>query len=98
MYGGEIVEHAAVHDLYERPAHPYTRALLATMPSVDGTRSERLLSIPGQPPNLTAHPASCSFAPRCEHAFERCRQENPPIRDIGSGHQVACWLNETSAP
>jgi len=94
MYGGEIVEHAPVHDLFERPAHPYTRALLATMPSVDGSRSERLLSISGQPPNLAKHPTSCSFAPRCEHSFDRCQQQNPAIKDIGNDHEVACWLVE----
>lgn len=94
MYGGEIVEHAPVLELYERPGHPYTKALLATMPSVDGSRSERLLSISGQPPNLSAHPSSCSFAPRCDQAVDRCRQQNPPIRDIGNGHEVACWLVE----
>ena len=94
MYGGEIVEHAPVLELYERPGHPYTKALLATMPSVDGSRSERLLSISGQPPNLSTHPSSCSFAPRCDQAVDRCRQQNPPIRDIGNGHEVACWLVE----
>lgn len=94
MYGGQIVEHASVERLFESPAHPYTRALLATMPSVDGDRADKLLSIPGQPPNLSQHPTSCSFAPRCEHAFARCHAENPPIRDIDEGHQVACWLDQ----
>ena len=92
MYGGQVVEHATVHELFESPAHPYTQALLATMPSVDGSRSDRLLSIPGQPPNLSEHPASCSFAPRCAHAFDRCRNENPALISVAPGHDVACWL------
>jgi peptide/nickel transport system ATP-binding protein/oligopeptide transport system ATP-binding protein len=96
MYGGQIVEHAPVHELFESPAHPYTQALLATMPSVDGTRSERLMSIPGQPPNLSEHPSSCSFAPRCAHAFDRCHKENPQLTAITEGHDVACWLRVES--
>ena len=92
MYGGQVVEHATVHELFESPAHPYTQALLATMPSVDGSRSDRLLSIPGQPPNLSEHPSSCSFAPRCAHAFDRCRNENPALISVAPGHDVACWL------
>jgi oligopeptide transport system ATP-binding protein len=92
MYGGQIVEHALVNDLFEHPAHPYTRALLETLPSVDAERSARLLSIGGQPPSLPAHPQSCSFAARCAHAFARCHQENPQISRIGDQHDVACWL------
>lgn len=93
MYGGQIVEHAPVQSLFESPLHPYTKALLATMPSVDGSRADRLLSIPGQPPNLSGHPSSCSFAPRCEHAFERCLKENPSLSRMAPGHDVACWLS-----
>ncbi len=96
MYGGQIVEHAPVNQLYSDPRHPYTKALLATMPGVDANREERLYSIPGQPPGLSMHPANCPFAPRCEHAFDRCLQENPPIQDLGGGHQVACWLSHPS--
>ncbi len=92
MYGGQIVEHALVEDLFERPAHPYTRALLETLPGVDDTRADRLLSIAGQPPSLTTHPESCPFAPRCAHAFERCHQENPKVTRVGEQHDVACWL------
>jgi len=92
MYGGQIVEHALVEDLFERPAHPYTRALLETLPGVDDTRADRLLSIAGQPPSLTTHPESCPFAPRCAHAFERCHRENPKVTRVGEQHDVACWL------
>ncbi|OED37451.1 peptide ABC transporter ATP-binding protein [Chromatiales bacterium (ex Bugula neritina AB1)] len=92
MYGGQIVEHAKVADLFKNPQHPYTRALLATIPSVDATRSDRLHSIAGQPPSLARQPVSCPFAPRCEHAFDRCLEENPPIAAVADGHDVACWL------
>ncbi len=92
MYGGQIVEHATVEALFKDPRHPYTRALLAAMPSVDAERTEKLHSIAGQPPSLNKRPASCSFAPRCEHAFGRCTEENPPLIETSGGHQVACWL------
>ncbi len=99
MYGGLIVEHAPVQELYDRPKHPYTRALLETLPSVDDNRAGRLNSIKGQPPNLFAPPTACPFAARCEHAFEKCWQENPPILSVGDGHDVACWWDvDTGAP
>lgn len=92
MYGGQIVEHAPVIEIFENPRHPYTRALLAAMPNVDAERGERLQSISGQPPALHDAPSSCSFAPRCEHAFERCYEQNPTLYEVSAGHQVACWL------
>jgi len=91
MYGGLIVEHAAVQTLYERPRHPYTRALLETLPSMDDRRMERLKSIQGQPPSLLAPPRACPFAERCRYAFDKCRQENPPLHIAARGHDVACW-------
>ena len=92
MYGGLVVERASVARLYRDPRHPYTRGLLATLPRLDGTRAERLESIPGQPPNLDRAPSACPFAPRCSHAFDRCRQENPPLEVVADGHEAACWL------
>ncbi|HEU0220978.1 MAG TPA: ABC transporter ATP-binding protein [Paracoccaceae bacterium] len=91
MYGGLVVEHATVESLFANPLHPYTRALLETLPSVDSSRSERLRSISGQPPILGAAPASCPFAARCPHVMERCRRENPPLARRAPGHDVACW-------
>ena len=93
MYGGLVVERAGVGKLYKHPRHPYTRGLLGTLPKLDGTRAERLASIPGQPPNLLQAPAACPFAPRCGHAFERCRRENPSLETVAEGHEVACWLD-----
>ena len=98
MYGGLVVERARVNELYARPRHPYTQGLLRTLPRLDGTRSERLESIAGQPPNLGRAPAACPFAPRCDHAFERCWRENPVLEAVVEGHEVACWLDpETGA-
>ncbi len=91
MYGGLVVEHARVSELYARPLHPYTRALLETLPSVDSTRTERLRSIAGQPPHMTRAPSACPFAPRCTHVHDRCLAENPPLVEAAPGHDVACW-------
>jgi oligopeptide transport system ATP-binding protein len=91
MYAGLIVEHASVDALYSRPLHPYTRALLETLPRPDAAGNGRLKSISGQPPHLLAAPQSCPFAPRCAYAFDRCRSENPPLLQAEDGHDVACW-------
>ena len=98
MYAGLVVERAGVGELYKHPRHPYTRGLLGTLPRLDGTRAERLASIPGQPPSLDRAPAACPFAPRCAHAFERCRQENPVLARVAEGHEVACWLEAAARP
>ncbi|WP_027833902.1 ABC transporter ATP-binding protein [Maritalea myrionectae] len=99
MYAGFVVEHAKVKDLYKRPLHPYTRALLATLPTDDEEGEDRLKSISGLPPALHEYPNSCPFAPRCEHAFDRCQKENPLLMEMGDGHQVACWWDvEKGAP
>ena len=99
MYAGQIVEHAEVKELFANPQHPYTRALLETLPKMDEARAERLASIDGQPPSLDHEPVSCEFAPRCKHAFERCLTENPKRRDVSDAHDVACfWDAATGGP
>jgi oligopeptide transport system ATP-binding protein len=101
MYGGQIVEQAPVSELFANPQHPYTRALLKTIPSVTGTREKRLRVIEGQPPILGAAPTACPFMPRCTEAFAACYVENPqrrPLDDkrVGYGHDVAChWDAKT---
>jgi len=96
MYGGQIVEHAPVKQLFAEPQHPYTRSLLKTIPSVHRSGADRLHVIEGQPPILASAPSACSFAPRCKHAFDRCTQANPRRIDLGRGHDVACfWDPET---
>ena len=97
MYGGQIVEQAPVDELFARPRHPYTRALLETVPRVDGTRDTRLRSISGQPPSLAEHPRSCPFAARCGHVHDRCLAENPQRRLVGPGHDVACFWDPPGA-
>ena len=93
MYGGQVVEQAPVAELFAAPRHPYTRALLRTMPSVRGPRGDALEVIAGQPPILTSAPTACSFRARCPHRFERCDAENPERRAVGPGHDAACFLD-----
>lgn len=95
MYGGQVVEHGPVKALFAHPRHPYTRALLKTVPSLAGERAARLQVIEGQPPIIMEDPNACAFAPRCAHAFARCDRENPLRRAVdglplGQGHDVAC--------
>jgi peptide/nickel transport system ATP-binding protein/oligopeptide transport system ATP-binding protein len=95
MYAGQVVEQAPVRELFSRPRHPYTRALLGTIPSLTGHRAARLQVIEGQPPILGAAPAACPFRNRCAHAHDRCAAENPQRRamdgrPVGQGHDVAC--------
>jgi oligopeptide/dipeptide ABC transporter ATP-binding protein len=93
MYAGFIVEQARVEDLYDSPSHPYTLSLLAALPRVDRRRDQRLKSIPGSPPNLLVEPKGCPFAPRCEFALEKCKQENPSLTSLRDGHSAACWVD-----
>ena len=97
MYGGQIVEYADVDDLYSDPRHPYTRALLQTLPRQEGERESRLISIPGQAPNLKGPLTSCPFAPRCSEAFDKCLRANPPLFEINDRQKSACWLEERDA-
>ena len=92
MYAGRVVEAAPARELYSRPRHPYTRGLMASVPRLDGDTHKRLVPIEGQPPNLGALQPGCSFAPRCKHVTDTCRASRPPLRDVGSQHQVACIL------
>ena len=91
LYGGQIVEMAPVKDLFARPEHPYTRALLKTVPHLRGTRAAKLEVIEGQPPILKAAPSSCAFRPRCAMAMDRCGRENPERLTVGPSHDVACF-------
>ena len=91
MYAGKIVENGDVRDIFYHPAHPYTKALLGSLPKIY-EREERLTTIEGQPPELHALPQGCSFYPRCSFAQDLCRREYPPQSVIRDGHQVHCWL------
>ncbi len=96
MYGGQIVEYADVDRLYEDPRHPYTKALLQTLPSHGDERDERLVSIPGQAPNLKGPLKACPFAPRCSSVFDKCWTANPPSFDVSINQKSACWLEESN--
>ncbi len=89
-YAGEVVEMGPAEDVLRKPAHPYTRALLAALPTAG--KSE-LASLPGQPPDLTKLESGCPFGPRCASRHARC-DEDPPLRLVSAGHEAACWLVE----
>ncbi len=92
MYAGQIVEHAEARELFAETYHPYTEALLASIPPLSGEQPERLYSIPGIPPDLTRELIGCRFAPRCRYAQERCREEAPPYaQPEGYRHPFACF-------
>jgi len=90
MYAGKIVEQGGVRDLFHAAKHPYTRALLGSMPKLGS--KEPLFAIPGHPPNLAQLPAGCAFHPRCSHAMLRCTQQEPQERNIGPHWTAKCWL------
>ncbi|EYT84184.1 MULTISPECIES: ABC transporter ATP-binding protein [unclassified Streptomyces] len=89
MYAGRIVERAPVHELYKRPAHPYTRGLLESIPRLD-QKGRELYAIKGLPPNLTRIPAGCAFHPRCPMARDVCRTDVPPLHEAGARRGSAC--------
>ncbi len=93
MYAGRIVESAPTAQLFERPRHPYTEALLHAVPRLDRA-AERLPVVPGQPPPATDWPAGCRFHPRCPHAWERCRGAEPGLLGADPDHVARCWLIE----
>jgi oligopeptide transport system ATP-binding protein len=97
MYGGQVVEQGTVHAVFRNPAHPYTRALLQTVPKLHEPRAAKLRVIEGQPPLMITSPDACPFRDRCAHAFERCSRENPARRLIGDGHDVACHWDHREA-
>ncbi|MCT9091079.1 ABC transporter ATP-binding protein [Streptomyces sp. ASQP_92] len=91
MYAGRIVERAPVHEIYKRPAHPYTKGLLESIPRLD-QKGQELYAIKGLPPNLMHIPPGCAFNPRCPMAQDICRTEVPPLFEVGPGRQSACFF------
>jgi len=90
MYAGRIVEEGPMRAVFRTPRHPYTEALLASVPRMEA-RTERLPSIEGQPPPLHLLPAGCRFAPRCRYTEDRCREEYPPAFPVGPAQVASCW-------
>jgi peptide/nickel transport system ATP-binding protein len=93
MYGGRIVERGLKRDVFLAPQHPYTHALLDSIPPLAGKRPHRLRSIPGSPPSLLDRAPGCAFGPRCPKRFERC-SEQPEL--VGKAHAAACFLMRTA--
>ena len=91
MYAGRIVEMGSTLQVFDRPGHPYTRALLRCLPDVD-LRRERLIEIGGQPPDLAQLPPGCPFAPRCPERQSICDESYPPRVSLGTGHVAHCWM------
>lgn len=98
MYAGKIVETGKSTDIFKNTAHPYTAALLNSLPKHDTDKSERLISIPGTPPDLIAPPVGCAFASRCEKCMKICKSKQPPIFKLGDGHEASCWLLHKDCP
>lgn len=95
MYAGRVVESGSVRDIFNHPAHPYTQALLRSVPTMD-EQPERLFAIEGQPPALWDLPPGCRFVPRCPHAETRCQESYPAEFKAGDDHTASCWrLAET---
>jgi peptide/nickel transport system ATP-binding protein len=93
MYAGKIVEQGDVNDIFYDPQHPYTKALLASMPRLDEDGHERLIPIEGTPIDLLDPPQGCNFGPRCKECRKICLTKKPPYADLGNGHISACWLH-----
>jgi oligopeptide/dipeptide ABC transporter ATP-binding protein len=94
MYAGRVVESGSVRDIFNHPSHPYTQALLDSVPKLE-ERTERLYAIEGQPPALWDLPPGCRFVPRCQYAEPRCERDYPPAFPIADGHTAHCWRLES---
>jgi peptide/nickel transport system ATP-binding protein len=94
MYAGKVVETAPVEELFGNPRHPYTQGLIRSIPRVDASAHgrQRLEQIPGTVPSLVNPPIGCRFADRCKFVTDRCRNAEPPLRDVGPEHRMACVL------
>lgn len=91
LYGGRVMEQASSEELFHNYRHPYTEGLLHSVPRLDEARTERLVTIPGNPPDLARLPKGCPFAPRCAYVVDACRREMPPLVLVKSSHMRACF-------
>jgi oligopeptide/dipeptide ABC transporter ATP-binding protein len=91
MYAGRVIESGPVRQIFNAPAHPYTQALIESIPRLGGG-PERLTAIEGQPPDLASRPRGCSFQARCPRVIDRCRDEDPPLVRLSAEHNARCWL------
>jgi oligopeptide/dipeptide ABC transporter ATP-binding protein len=91
MYAGRVIESGPVRQIFNAPTHPYTQALIESIPRLGGG-PERLTAIDGQPPDLAQLPRGCSFQARCPRVIDRCREDEPPVTDLTAQHNARCWL------
>ncbi|WP_298844118.1 ABC transporter ATP-binding protein [Clostridium sp.] len=98
MYAGKIIERGNTDEIFYNPKHPYTWALLQSVPRLETGHKDDLYSIKGTPPDLVKPPVGCPFAPRCEYAMEICKQEMPEATIITGTHEALCWLQHPNAP
>ena len=98
MYSGMIVERGNCEDIFYRPRHPYTWALIRSVPRLDLENKQVLASIPGTPPDLLNPPVGCPFCTRCEYCMEICKEQMPEVTEFGDGHEASCWLHHPLAP
>ncbi|MBU3146491.1 ABC transporter ATP-binding protein [Clostridium sp. CF012] len=98
MYAGQIIEHGTVDEIFKNPQHPYTWALLQSVPRLDTKNKGKLYSLRGTPPDLLKPPVGCSFAARCEHCMQICKEEMPEVTTLSENHEVCCWLKHSMAP
>ena len=97
MYAGKIVESGSNEDIFYDPRHPYTWALMNSVPRLDLDNKEELVTIEGTIPDMIRPPKGCAFCSRCPYAMNICAEYEPEVTDLGDGHQVACWLNDPRA-
>ena len=97
MYAGKIIESGTAADIYYRPHHPYTLALLKSVPRMDQQRQAKLDPVEGQPPDLTMLDEGCAFRPRCRFATEECAKSFPSLDDVADGHATACFHKDQVA-
>jgi oligopeptide transport system ATP-binding protein len=92
MYAGRIVEEGPTRAIFKNPQHPYTWSLLRSMPRVNESEHERLISIRGLPPDLSNMPPGCKFHPRCKFRIDRCMTDEPPLDTVDTGQKARCWV------
>jgi oligopeptide transport system ATP-binding protein len=98
MYAGQIIEHGTIDEIFKNPQHPYTWALLQSVPRLDTKNKDKLYSLQGTPPDLLKPPVGCSFAARCEYCMKICKEEMPEVTTLSENHEVCCWLKHPMAP
>jgi len=98
MYGGLIMEEGTAEEIFYTPKHPYTMGLLKSIPRLDLAEKQRLVPIPGTPPDLLKPPVGCPFASRCPYAMNICLEKMPEYTTSPTGHRAACWLEHPEAP